>query len=168
MEHRAQTVLYTLLPWGCYVVDTKDRLPFYNQSEGEGVRASWGRNFSCRRGIPATSHRRRVHASDVIPVILPQGTPESLIFCSQEAANVRPTYYPSISPIFDARTGHLTPKQPAFFGDWERSRNALQEGAWDACIGKREERGRCCSGMVVESPNNYGTADKIGGEWGRG
>ena len=125
MEHRAQTVVYTLLPWGCYVVDTKDRLPFYNQSEREGVRASWGRNSSCRRGIPATSHRRRVHASDVIPVILPQGTPESLIFRSQEAANARPTYYPSISPIFDARTGHLTPKQPAFFGDWDRSRNAI-------------------------------------------
>jgi DNA replication ATP-dependent helicase Dna2 len=44
MEHRAQTMLYTLLLSERYGVDTKDGLLFYTQSEGEVVRVPRGRN----------------------------------------------------------------------------------------------------------------------------
>ena len=81
-----------------------------------------------------------------------------------------PPIPPFLAPIFDARTGHLTPKQTAFFRDWERllafeERDLVRfkRELWTLGAGEREKRGRCFSGMVI----NRQIKDKAGGEWGK-
>jgi len=226
MEHRAQTMLYTLLLSERYGVDTKDGLLFYTQSEeGEIVRVPRGRNeirglISARNEMASYMWRRirkgKARAIDVDmevdieetssgvstpnppadegvegePFLPPPIDDERtcqrcyaldtcLLFrktypnhSSSAPKKKRLTYDPPIpsflASIFDARTGHLTPTQTAFFRDWERLL-ALEERdlvrfkreLWTLGAAEREKRGRCFSGMVVNRQI------KSGGEWGK-
>ena len=62
-----------------------------------------------------------------------------------------------LAPIYDLKTGHLTPTQTQFFNDWERLL-ALEEKdlvrfkreLWTLGAKEREDRGRCFGGMVLK------------------
>ncbi|KDR70214.1 hypothetical protein GALMADRAFT_76567, partial [Galerina marginata CBS 339.88] len=98
MEHRAQTMLYTLLLSERYGADVTDGLLFYTQSEGEVVRVPRGRNevrglLGVRNEVAAFMWRR-VQAS-------PRGTPGSQA-PEQELADLEEHFLPA--PIDDERT----------------------------------------------------------------
>ena len=176
MEHHAQTMLYTLLPWGRYRVDTQDRLPFSNQSEGEDV--VWvpqGQNSPVDGPflpLPIDDKRpcKRFYARDTFLGLRKAHPTHS----SATPKKKRSTYDPPITPSWCLYS--VQGQDVSLPNKWRSSEigiargtrySSLQDGAFDACVGEREECGRRCSGMVVALLNNYGTADKTGGEWGR-
>ncbi|ESK91611.1 dna replication helicase dna2 [Moniliophthora roreri MCA 2997] len=144
MEHRAQTMLYTLLAQERYGIDVTSGLLYYTQSE-EVVQVPTSRNelrglIIARNEIAAYMKRRHVDAD-----IKPSGS-GSITAISQEPF-LPPTiddertckrcysldtcmlYRKAVedvvdnnSPIADVyslKTSHLTPSQAAFFKDWE-------------------------------------------------
>lgn len=217
MEHRAQTMLYTLLLSERYGSDVQDGLLFYSQSEnGEIVRVPRGRNevrglVNIRNDLAAYMWRRirkkaKKHIQKEVkedveidiedigvkfePAIhsppdddrqqeeeyfLPAPIDDerackrcyALDACmlfrkshpnhsNPSSTSFDPPIPPFLSPIFDAKTGHLTPTHTKFFTEWERLL-ALEERdlvrfkreLWTIGAEEREKMGRCFSDMVL-------------------
>ena len=221
MEHRAQTMLYTLLLSERYGVDIREGLLYYTQSGGgEVVRVPRGRNevrglISIRNELVGYMWRRvrrkkgkgkedinknkaqagdlNVDMEDIIPPSslnpVKSNEPEEpflpppiddervckrcyaldtcLLFRKAQSSTVKrktkqqqeydPPVPAFLAPIYDLKTGHLTPTQTQFFKDWERLL-ALEEKdlvrfkreLWTLGAKEREDRGRCFGGMVLK------------------
>ena len=242
MEHRAQTMLYTLLLSERYGVDIHEGLLYYTQSGGgEVVRVPRGRNevrglIGIRNELVGYMWRRirkkkgkgredtnkaqardlDVDMEDIIspsslnpvksskdnepeePFLPPPIDDERackrcyaldtcLLFRKAHSSTVKrktkqqqeydPPVPAFLAPIYDLKTGHLTPTQTQFFKDWERLL-ALEEKdlirfkreLWTLGAKEREDRGRCFGGMVLKGVNEVsGTkmAERVGAgrEW---
>ncbi|KAF8422799.1 DNA replication factor Dna2-domain-containing protein [Boletus edulis BED1] len=187
MEHRAQTMLYTLLVEERYGVQVPSGLLYYTQSE-EVVRVPRGRNelrgLICGRNEMAAYMMRRVNQGKATEPFLPPTIDDertckrcySLDACmlyrkaSIAVENVVDDASP-IAGIYDAKTSHLTPAQADFFKQWE-ALIALEEQdgirfrkeLWTMSAQKRAEKGRCFDSMVIDKtyfPSSLPSAGKI-------
>lgn len=148
MEHRAQTMLYTLLAEERYGVQVPSGLLYYTQSE-EVVRVPRGRNelrgLICARNEMAAYMMRRLDQGKAPEPFLPPTIDDertckkcyALDACMlyRKASAVRPYVILTsrycqavenvvddsspIAGIYDAKTSHLTPTQADFFKRWE-------------------------------------------------
>ena len=242
MEHRAQTMLYTLLLSERYGVDVREGLLYYTQSEGgEVIRVPRGRNevrglINVRNELVGYMWRRvrgkkgkgrkdknevqvgdpDIDMEDIIPrsslksskhdeaeeePFLPPPIDDErackrcyaldtcLLFRKAYSSTVKRKTKPQqehdppvpafLAPIFDLKTGHLTPTQTQFFKDWERLL-ALEEKdlvrfkreLWTLGAKEREDKGRCFGGMVLIGVDGVSDTKMIeqlgaGGEWGK-
>ncbi|KAJ7784549.1 DNA replication factor Dna2-domain-containing protein [Mycena metata] len=144
LEHRAQTMLYTLLTEERYGAEVSSGLLFYTQSE-EVVRVPAARNdikgligarnemavYMARR-IQKKDYRKNENETKVLETaepFLPRTIDDertckrcfSLDTCMlyrKAVENVVDTNSP-IADIYDLKTGHITPAQAAFFKQWE-------------------------------------------------
>ncbi|KAH7929561.1 Dna2-domain-containing protein [Leucogyrophana mollusca] len=175
MEHRAQTMLYTLLASERYGVEVPSGLLYYTQSE-EVVQVPRGKNelralIGARNEMAAYMMRRSttakdIEGSDVEPFLPPTIDDErtckkcyALDACMLYRKAVEDVQDDS-SPIADTyalKTSHLTPAQAAFFKQWE-SLISLEEQdlvrfkkeLWTMNAQEREEKGRCFSSMAID------------------
>ncbi|KAG6382086.1 Dna2-domain-containing protein [Boletus reticuloceps] len=170
MEHRAQTMLYTLLVEERYGVQVPSGLLYYTQSEEVNEMAAY--------------MMRRVNQSKATEPFLPPTIDDertckrcySLDACmlyrkaSIAVENVVDDASP-IAGIYDAKTSHLTPAQADFFKQWE-ALIALEEQdgirfrkeLWTMSAQKRAEKGRCFDSMVIDKtffPSSLPSAGKI-------
>ena len=236
MEHRAQTMLYTLLLSERHGVDVREGLLYYTQSEGgEVVRVPRGRNevrglISVRNELvgymwrrvrkkkgktkeernevevgdldvdmedinlpsPLNSVKSSRHNEPEEPFLPPPIDDERackrcyaldtcLLFRKAYSSTAKqqqkhdPPVPAFLAPIFDLKTGHLTPTQTQFFKDWERLL-ALEETdlvrfkreLWTLGAKEREDKGRCLGGMVLRDVVGEGSGTKVIGQLGAG
>ncbi|KAF9010450.1 Dna2-domain-containing protein [Hymenopellis radicata] len=172
MEHRAQTMLYTILAEKRYGIEVTSGLLYYTQSE-EIVQVPIGRNEL--RGLmiyrnEMASYMARRH------LVKPGGGSESFLPPTLDDERVCKRCYSldtcmlyrkavegvedTDSPIADTyalKTSHLSPVQTAFFKQWEHL-IALEESdlgrfrkeIWTMRAAEREEKGRCFSDVVID------------------
>ncbi|KAJ6559180.1 DNA replication factor Dna2-domain-containing protein [Mycena vulgaris] len=143
LEHRAQTMLYTLLTEERYGAEVSSGLLFYTQSE-EVVRVPAARNdvkgLIGARNEMAMYMMRRIQKSDhrkdgdrtplqTIETFLPPTIDDERICKRCFALNTCMLYRKAvenvvdkdsaIADIYDLKTSHITPSQAAFFKQWE-------------------------------------------------
>ncbi|KAJ7505308.1 DNA replication factor Dna2-domain-containing protein [Mycena galericulata] len=145
LEHRAQTMLYTLLTEERYGAEVSSGLLFYTQSE-EVVRVPTTRNdvkglmsarnelaaYMARRIQKKSDHRQPREETEVLDTAEPFLPPtiddervckrcfslDSCMLYRKAVENVVDKQSP-IADIYDLKTGHITPSQAAFFKKWE-------------------------------------------------
>ncbi|KAJ7044139.1 Dna2-domain-containing protein [Mycena alexandri] len=144
LEHRAQTMLYTLLTEERYGAEVSSGLLFYTQSE-EVVRVPAARNdikgLIGARNEMAVYMARRMQKKDYrkgggeakVPEAAEPFLPRTIddertckrcfsldtcMLYRKAVENVVDTDSP-IADIYDLKTGHITPAQAAFFKQWE-------------------------------------------------
>lgn len=190
MEHRAQTMLYTLLASERYGVDVPSGLLYYTQSD-EVVRVPRGRNelrglVVARNELAAYMMRRIRKKGDIEEPFLPPAIDDERTCKRCYALDTCMIYRrtmetpPAVdSPLHDTylmKTGHLTDSQAEFFKKWEalltlEERNLVRfrKELWTMGAEEREKRGRCFSQMVLKksegdvfSPSLPLEAPKIG------
>ncbi|KAK7049300.1 DNA replication endonuclease-helicase Dna2 [Paramarasmius palmivorus] len=177
MEHRAQTMLYTLLAQERYGIDVTSGLLYYTQSD-EVVQVPASRNelrglLIARNEIASYMTRRNAQTdrnaleTDIEEPFLPP-TIDSQNTCKRCYAldtcmlyrkaveNVVDNDSP-IADIYDMRTSHLTSSQAAFFKDWENLISLEEDDVtrfrkelWTMGAAEREAKGRCFSSMVLD------------------
>ncbi|KIK93881.1 hypothetical protein PAXRUDRAFT_33817 [Paxillus rubicundulus Ve08.2h10] len=170
MEHRAQTMLYTLLAEERYGVEVPSGLLYYTQSE-EVVRVPRGRNelrgLINARNEMAAYVMRRVNLSKVPEPFLPPTIDDErtckkcyavdpCMLYRKAVENVEDDSSP-IAGIYELKTSHLTPSQADFFKQWE-ALIALEEQdglrfrkeLWTMSALEREDKGRCFNSMVID------------------
>ncbi|KAG6911010.1 hypothetical protein DXG01_005425 [Tephrocybe rancida] len=178
MEHRAQTMLYTLLAAERYGVEVSSGLLYYTQSE-EVTRVPTSRNeirglIIARNEMASYMMRRnRKSESDKGPNPLPEPflpptiddertckrcyAIDACMLYRKAIENVEDTSSP-IADIYDLKTSHLTPPRAQFFKQWE-ALVALEEQdlvrfkkeLWTMSAADRELKGRCFSSMVLDT-----------------
>ncbi|KAA1477837.1 Dna2-domain-containing protein [Dentipellis sp. KUC8613] len=173
MEHRAQTMLYTLLMRSRYSAPVEEGLLYYTQSE-EVISVPAARNeirglIGVRNEIAEwmMSRFRRDENEPHKRQFLPETIDDERICGRCFALDACMVYRKAIdevvdtsSPIadiYDQKTGHLTAAQAAFFKHWEHL-IALEEHdlirfkkeLWTLGAKEREARGRCFAGMVLD------------------
>ncbi|KAG8741434.1 Tripartite DNA replication factor [Ceratobasidium sp. 414] len=178
MEHRAQTMLYTILIAERYGVQTPTGILYYTQKD-EIIQVHPARNelrglILGRNELAASIMRRRVlEESEIPPVEIEESQPDNGNFlpppidedhqCTRCYARDACTLYraavehlpPSPVPKLTGKTSHLTPAQAEFFARWE-TLIALEEQdmvrfrkeLWTMRAEKREKQGRCFARMV--------------------
>ncbi|KAI0056156.1 Dna2-domain-containing protein [Artomyces pyxidatus] len=175
MEHRAQTMLYTLLMSERYGVPVNEGLLYYTQSE-EVIAVPAARHemralVSVRNSIAEWMTRRfRVGEGEGLHApgkFLPETINDERIcgrcyavdacmLYRKAVENVTDTNSP-IAELYEQKTGHLTPSQAFFFKDWERL-IALEEQdmarfkkeLWTLGAADREAKGRCFADLVID------------------
>jgi len=190
MEHRAQTMLYTLLASERYGVDVPSGLLYYTQSD-EVVRVPRSRNelrglVVARNELAAYMMRRMRKKGDIEepflpPVIDDERTCKRCYALDTCMIYRRTTETPPAvdSPLHDTylmKAGHLTDSQAEFFKKWEalltleeRNMVRFRKELWTMGADEREKRGRCFSHMVLKksegdvfSPSLRLEAPKVG------
>ncbi|KAJ7069715.1 Dna2-domain-containing protein [Mycena amicta] len=178
LEHRAQTMLYTLLTQERYGAEVTSGLLFYTQSE-EVVRVPATRNDI--RGLVGIRNEmarymmRRVKTSDselasaprdAEPFLPPTVDEERIckrcynldacMLYRKAVENVEDTKSP-IADIYDLKTSHITPEQAAFFKQWEALLSLEEQDLlrfrkelWTMGAAQREAKGRCLSAMALD------------------
>ncbi|KAG9081363.1 Tripartite DNA replication factor [Ceratobasidium sp. UAMH 11750] len=178
MEHRAQTMLYTILIAERYGVQTPTGILYYTQKD-EIIQVHPARNelrglILGRNELAASiMHRRVLDESETLPVDIEEPQPDNGSFlpppidedhqCTRCYARDACTLYraaverlpPSPVPKLMDKTSHLTPAQAEFFARWE-TLIALEEQdmvrfrkeLWTMGAEKREKQGRCFARMV--------------------
>lgn len=170
MEHRAQTMLYTLLSEERYGVEVPSGLLYYTQSE-EVVRVPRGRNelraLIIARNEMAGYMTRRAKQSKVQEAFLPPTLDDERICKKCYALDTCMLYRKAVenveddsSPIvgiYELKTSHLTPSQAEFFKQWEALITLEEQDAvrfkkelWTMNAQEREEKGRCFGSMVID------------------
>ncbi|KIJ63491.1 hypothetical protein HYDPIDRAFT_175890 [Hydnomerulius pinastri MD-312] len=171
MEHRAQTMLYTLLTEERYGVEVPSGLLYYTQSE-EVVRVPRGRNeirglIGARNEMAAYMMRRVNQGKAPEPFLPPTIDDEracnkcyaldTCMLYRKAVENVEDDDSP-IAGIYELKTSHLTPAQADFFKQWEALiAHEEQDGIrfrkelWTMNAQEREEKGRCFNSMVIDS-----------------
>ncbi|KAI5995328.1 Dna2-domain-containing protein [Pisolithus orientalis] len=184
MEHRAQTMLYTLLSEERYGVEVPSGLLYYTQSE-EVVRVPRGRNelraLIIARNEMAGYMTRRAKQSKVQEAFLPPTLDDERICKKCYALDTCMLYRKAVenveddsSPIvgiYELKTSHLTPSQAEFFKQWEALITLEEQDAvrfkkelWTMNAQEREEKGRCFGSMVIDPsyvPLQTGSTGKI-------
>ncbi|KAJ3830368.1 Dna2-domain-containing protein [Lentinula raphanica] len=169
MEHRAQTMLYTLLAQERYGIDVTSGLLYYTQSE-EVVQVPASRNelrglILGRNELAMYTMRRQTNSSEPFlpPTIDDERTCKrcySLDICMLYRKAVE-NVEDRVSPIADAyslKTSHLTATQAAFFKKWEHLLSLEEQDVgryrkelWTMGAAERERHGRCFGSMVLDS-----------------
>ncbi|KAG1727676.1 Dna2-domain-containing protein [Suillus paluster] len=174
MEHRAQTMLYTLLIAERYGVEVPSGLLYYTQSE-EVVRVPQSRNelralIGARNEMAAYTMRRNTHGKEKEieePFLPPTIDDERLcnkcyavdtcMLFRKAVENVVDISSP-IADLYDLKTSHLKPSHLTFFKQWEELISLEEQDAirfkkelWCMTAQEREEKGRCFSSMVIDA-----------------
>ncbi|KAJ4472562.1 Dna2-domain-containing protein [Lentinula edodes] len=169
MEHRAQTMLYTLLAQERYGIDVTSGLLYYTQSD-EIVQVPASRNelrglIIGRNELAMYMMRRQKNSTEPFlpPTIDDERTCKrcfSLDLCMLYRKAVE-NVEDQVSPIADAyslRTSHLTPSQTAFFKNWEHLLSLEEQDVgrfrkelWTMGAAQREQHGRCFGSMILDS-----------------
>ncbi|KAJ3807809.1 DNA replication factor Dna2-domain-containing protein [Lentinula aff. lateritia] len=187
MEHRAQTMLYTLLAQERYGIDVTSGLLYYTQSD-DIVQVPASRNelrglIIGRNELAMYMMRRQTNSTEPFlpPTIDDERTCKrcfSLDLCMlYRKASAVENVEDQVSPIADAyslRTAHLTPSQTAFFKNWEHLLSLEEQDVgrfrkelWTMGAAQREKHGRCFGSMILDSSfvppsvQQLGARDKI-------
>ncbi|KAH0579057.1 hypothetical protein H2248_003215 [Termitomyces sp. 'cryptogamus'] len=184
MEHRAQTMLYTLLTAERYGVEVPSGLLYYTQSE-EVTKVPAGRNeirglIIARNEMVGYMMRRTATASEegtasvpepFLPPTIDDGRVckrcyalDTCMLYRKAVEDVKDTTSP-IADIYDLKTSHLTPARAQFFKQWEalislEEQDLVQfkKELWTMGAAERELKGRCFGSMVIdpsfESPSS--------------
>ncbi|KAJ6613311.1 Dna2-domain-containing protein [Mycena sp. CBHHK59/15] len=180
LEHRAQTMLYTLLTEERYGAEVSSGLLFYTQNE-EVVRVPAARNdvkgligarnemavYMMRRIQKLDSRRpgdEMEHAEPFLPPTIDDERTCKRCFSLDTCMLYRKTVENVVdkdSPIVDIyelKTGHITPSQAAFFKRWEALLSLEEQDAmrfkkelWTMGAPEREAKGRCFSSMLLDT-----------------
>ncbi|KAF7298895.1 DNA replication helicase [Mycena indigotica] len=183
LEHRAQTMLYTLLTQERYGAEVTSGLLFYTQSE-EVVRVPATRNdikglIGIRNEIAGYMMRRTKangsrFTSEPEPFLPPTIDDERIckrcynidacMLYRKAVENVEDTRSP-ISDIYQLKTSHITSEQAEFFKQWEALLSLEEQDLlrfrkelWTMGAAQREAKGRCFSSMALDttfSPPKY-------------
>ncbi|KAJ7672725.1 DNA replication factor Dna2-domain-containing protein [Mycena rosella] len=178
LEHRAQTMLYTLLTEERYGAEVSSGLLFYTQSE-EVVRVPASRNdlkglIGARNEMAVYMARRiqkrkgggGVKIEAVEPFLPPTIDDERIckrcfaldtcMLYRKAVENVVDQGSP-IADIYDLKTSHITPSQAAFFKQWEALLSLEEQDAvrfkkelWTMGALEREAKGRCFSSLLLD------------------
>ncbi|PFH51603.1 hypothetical protein AMATHDRAFT_142035 [Amanita thiersii Skay4041] len=172
-DHRAQTMLYTLLAEERYGSAIPAGLLYYTQSE-EVVRVPRSRNeiraLIGTRNELASWMMKRVQNQDYIIVeesFLPPTIDDERICKRCYVVDTCMLYRKAVenvidktSPIADMyqlKTSHLTPSHCQFFKKWEallsyeeRDLIRFKKELWTMKAEEREKKGRCFAGMVID------------------
>ncbi|KAH7884747.1 Dna2-domain-containing protein [Phlebopus sp. FC_14] len=171
MEHRAQTMLYTLLAEERYGVEIPSGLLYYTQSQ-EVVRVPRGRNeirglIGARNEMAAYMMRRANQGNESMPFLPPTIDDErackkcymldTCMLYRNAVDKVEDDSSP-IADIYHLKTSHLTPSQADFFKHWEalialeeQDATRFRKELWTMNAQEREDKGRCFSSMVIDS-----------------
>ncbi|KAG1804110.1 Dna2-domain-containing protein [Suillus subaureus] len=185
MEHRAQTMLYTLLIAERYGVDVPSGLLYYTQSE-EVVRVPQSRNelralIGARNEMASYIMRRNTHGKEKEleePFLPPTIDDERLckrcyaldtcMLFRKAVENVVDTSSP-IADVYDLKTSHLKPSHLAFFKQWEELISLEEQDAtrfrkelWCMSAQEREDKGRCFNSMVIDASFQPGKVPNSG------
>ncbi|KAF5357379.1 hypothetical protein D9758_005868 [Tetrapyrgos nigripes] len=170
MEHRAQTMLYTLLVQERYGIDVSSGLLYYTQSE-EVVEVPASRNelrgLIIGRNELATYMMRRQRKGSSEPFLPPTIDDErvckkcySLDSCMlyRKAVEDVEDHFSPIADAYSLKTSHLTPSQSTFFKQWEhlialeeQDIGRFRKELWTMGAAEREKNGRCFSEMVLDT-----------------
>ncbi|KIM55426.1 hypothetical protein SCLCIDRAFT_17374 [Scleroderma citrinum Foug A] len=182
MEHRAQTMLYTLLAEERYGVEVPSGLLYYTPSE-EVVRVPRGRNelraLIIARNEMAGYMMRRTNKIKTQESFLPPTIDDERICQKCYALDTCMLYRKAvenvqddaslIASIYDRKTSHLTPSQAEFFKQWENLITLEEQDAirfkkelWTMSAEEREEKGRCFSSMVIDHGYVYSDTSNKG------
>ncbi|KAG2362436.1 AAA domain-containing protein [Suillus spraguei] len=185
MEHRAQTMLYTLLIAERYGVDVPSGLLYYTQSE-EVVRVPQSRNelralIGARNEMASYMMRRNIHGKEKAleePFLPPTIDDERMckrcyvldtcMLFRKAVENVVDTSSP-IADVYDLKTSHLKPSHLTFFKQWEQLISLEEQDAtrfrkelWCMSAQEREDKGRCFSSMVMDASFQPGKVPNSG------
>ncbi|KAG2136828.1 Dna2-domain-containing protein [Suillus cothurnatus] len=185
MEHRAQTMLYTLLIAERYGVDVPSGLLYYTQSE-EVVRVPQSRNelralIGARNEMASYMMRRNKYGKEKEleePFLPPTIDDERLckrcyaldtcMLFRKAVENVVDTSSP-IADVYDLKTSHLKPSHLAFFKQWEELISLEEQDAtrfrkelWCMSAQEREDKGRCFNSMVIDASFQLGKVPNSG------
>ncbi|KAF7299539.1 DNA replication helicase [Mycena chlorophos] len=176
LEHRAQTMLYTLLTQERYGAEVNSGLLFYTQSE-EVVRVpATRRDIKGLIGIRNEMTRylgRRIKPSDgCAPLETEAFLPPTIddersckrcfnldacMLYRKAVENVVDSNSP-IADIYERKTAHITPEQATFFKQWEsllsleeQDLTRFRKELWTMGATEREARGRCFSSMSLDT-----------------
>ncbi|KAF7314319.1 DNA replication helicase [Mycena kentingensis (nom. inval.)] len=173
LEHRAQTMLYTLLTAERYGAEVTSGLLFYTQSE-EVVQVSAFRKdiiglIGIRNEMTRFMMRRTKTGQAQNEPFLPPtidserscqhayAAKESSINTFQAIENVQDTTS-EIADVYESRTAHITPVQSAFFKEWEalltleeQDLVRFRKELWTLGAAEREKRGRCLGSMSLDT-----------------
>ncbi|GLB41287.1 putative DNA replication factor Dna2 [Lyophyllum shimeji] len=179
MEHRAQTMLYTLLAAERYGVAVPSGLLYYTQSE-EVVHVPAGRNeirglivarnemasYMMRRSDKTGEHLEGGEGA-VSEQFLPPTIDDERVckrcyaldtcmLYRKAVENVIDSSSP-IADIYELKTSHLTPTRSSFFKKWEalisleeQDLVRFKKELWTMGAAEREAKGRCFSSMVLD------------------
>ncbi|KIK37375.1 hypothetical protein CY34DRAFT_92854 [Suillus luteus UH-Slu-Lm8-n1] len=187
MEHRAQTMLYTLLVAERYGVEVSSGLLYYTQSE-EVVRVPQSRNelralIGARNEMASYMMRRNIHGKEKVleePFLPPTIDDEracnmcyaldTCMLFRKAVENVVDTSSP-IADIYALKTSHLKPSHLTFFKQWEELISLEEQDAtrfrkelWCMSAQEREDKGRCFNSMVIDAsfqPDKVPNSGKI-------
>ncbi|KAH9837999.1 Dna2-domain-containing protein [Rhodofomes roseus] len=180
MEHRAQTMLYTLLMAERYGTEVPSGLLYYTRSD-EVVRVPAVRNevralLVARNEMAAYMMRRmrtgggrgdeKEHVPEVeafLPPTIDDGWQcgkcfalDTCMLYRKTVENIVDTASP-IADIYALKTSHITPEQGAFFKKWEalisleeQDLIRFKKELWTMGAQERERHGRCFSNMVLD------------------
>ncbi|KAG7440565.1 Dna2-domain-containing protein [Guyanagaster necrorhizus] len=169
MEHRAQTMLYSLLAEERYGLEVSSGLLYYTQSE-EVVQVDVNRNEL--RGLimarnEMASYMVRRHQDPPERFLPPTLDDERLckrcyvldtcMLYRKAVENVEDTNSP-IADAYSLKTSHLSPSHAAFFKQWEHlvsleesDMSRFKKELWTMGASERESKGRCFGSMVIDS-----------------
>ncbi|KAF8528420.1 Dna2-domain-containing protein [Hysterangium stoloniferum] len=174
LEHRAQTLLYTLLMAERYDVEVPSGLLYYTHSE-ELIRVPAARNevkalLIARNELASYMMRKRIlnddsdqHVQPLLPPTLDDGykckkcyVVNGCMLYRKAIENVQDDFSP-ISELYSKRTSHLTQAQCDFFKKWETLVSMEEQDVvrfrkelWTMNAEDREKKGRCFAKMVVQ------------------
>ncbi|KAF9448170.1 Dna2-domain-containing protein [Macrolepiota fuliginosa MF-IS2] len=191
MEHRAQTMLYTLLVAERYHQEVDAGLLYYTQKE-EVVRVPVVRNelrglIMARNELAGYMMRRhrvgegRVGQNEDEPFLPPTIDDErackkcyvldTCMLYRKAVENVTDTSSP-IADAYELKTSHLTQLQLEFFKKWERlisleekDIHRFKKELWTMGAKEREEKGRCFAAMVLDT--SYDPTPSAGSQSGQ-
>ncbi|KAK0450380.1 DNA replication factor Dna2-domain-containing protein, partial [Desarmillaria tabescens] len=168
MEHRAQTMLYSLLAEERYGLEVSSGLLYYTQSE-EVVQVDVNRNelrglIMARNEMACYMVRR--HQDPPEPFLPPTLDDERVckrcyvldtcMLYRKAVENVEDTNSP-IADAYSLKTSHLFPSHSAFFKQWEHlisleesDLGRFKKELWTMGASERETKGRCFSSMVID------------------
>ncbi|KAK0186636.1 DNA replication factor Dna2-domain-containing protein [Armillaria mellea] len=169
MEHRAQTMLYSLLAEERYGLEVSSGLLYYTQSE-EVVQVDVNRNelrglIMARNEMAGYMVRR--HEDPPEPFLPPTLDDERLckrcyvldacMLYRKAVENVEDTDSP-IADAYSLKTSHLSPSHADFFKQWEHlvsleesDMGRFKKELWTIGASERETKGRCFSSMAIDS-----------------
>ncbi|KIY67509.1 Dna2-domain-containing protein [Cylindrobasidium torrendii FP15055 ss-10] len=175
MEHRAQTMLYTVLAEKRYGLDVTSGLLYYTQSE-EVVQVPVGRHelrglIIYRNEMASYMSRRSTAPLDrsgsKVPFLPPTIDDErqcnrcyvldTCMLYRKAVEEIEDSSSP-IHEIYHIKTEHLTPVHTKFFKDWEHliameesELGRFRKEIWTLSAAEREEKGRCFASMIIDS-----------------
>ncbi|KAJ8085344.1 DNA replication endonuclease-helicase Dna2 [Marasmius tenuissimus] len=176
LEHRAQTMLYTLLAQERYGMEVSSGLLFYTQHEDvvqvPQSQIELRHLILARNEIAAYTRRRQIGLkvdSELPPEpFLPPTIDDertckrcysidSCMLYRKAVENIEDTSSP-IADAYELKTGHLTSSQTAFFKKWEHllsleehDIHKFRKELWTMGAAEREAKGRCLSSMALDT-----------------